>query len=234
MKTKQSRGFTLIELLVVIAIIAILAGMLLPALSKAKAKAQSTACLSNMRQIGFAHRFYTDAHDGEFVQLTKAVRPPADAILPWGNTWWPDLLQKELGRNTQIHSCPSLKDPKSFGIGMNHPELGHFLETAWKVKESDIVSPSTTVIFADSGLLKNPREKDPDKWFVDPKHKGPSVYFRTPNNEPWYTTSPHRIHNRHGSTANVAHVDGHAESARTSSIGFQYPLGHPQAYWDRK
>ena len=127
---KTNRAFTLIELLVVIAIIAILAGMLLPALSKAKAKAHSTACLSNMRQIGFAHRFYTDAHDGEFVQLTKAVRPPADAILPWGNTWWPDLLQKELGRNTQIHSCPSLKDPKSFGIGMNHPELGHYLETA--------------------------------------------------------------------------------------------------------
>ena len=112
---KTNRAFTLIELLVVIAIIAILAGMLLPALSKAKAKAHSTACLSNMRQIGFAHRFYTDAHDGEFVQLTKAVRPPADAILPWGNTWWPDLLQKELGRNTQIHSCPSLKDPRVLG-----------------------------------------------------------------------------------------------------------------------
>jgi len=99
-------GFTLIELLVVISVIAILAAMLLPALSNAKARALRLKCIGNLRQIGLSAAIYADDHH-DFLPQSQHTRRS-----------WVGTLQPYLS-GTNLHRCPVDREPRIFSYGLN-------------------------------------------------------------------------------------------------------------------
>jgi len=161
---RKNRAFTLVELLVVIAVIAILASLLLPALTHAHAKAHSTQCISNLRQWGLAFRQYSDDNKDCLPRRGQGIQPLAQIDRPedWFNSLPPYLNsqsyqqlfaanQKLKPRSSTVFVCPDATDPGSnhflpYGMNMNLSPWN--LPTA--TKYGDVAHPDCVVAMADA------------------------------------------------------------------------------------
>jgi len=149
-------GFTLIELLVVIAIIAVLAGMLLPALGRAKGKARALNCLSNARQLSLGVMLYVDDHQGVFPPSTDYSIPPE---VPQ-RVWTVNLLAYVPATN--VFACPGAQ-LRSFATGWAErgvASIGYTSATAYDplaqegfptpTRAAIVEQPSLTPFFGDT------------------------------------------------------------------------------------
>jgi len=168
-------GFTLIELLVVIAIIAILAGMLLPTLARAKEKGSRIACLNNLRQVSVFMHLYTDDNNDTFpAHRNQGLN--TDDPAPSVTNWWGTVIVPNASSQSNLFHCPAIKsrrvdngvrwdwrfDAHRVGYGMNNYFLSlwpyrdgsvtigtsRFDTKPW-FKRGSIVNPAQNLLFGD-------------------------------------------------------------------------------------
>jgi prepilin-type N-terminal cleavage/methylation domain-containing protein/prepilin-type processing-associated H-X9-DG protein len=223
---RRASGFTLIELLVVIAIIAILAAMLLPALSKAKTKAQGISCLNNLKQLQLGWTLYSGDNEDHVVRtggLAVLVTNPNDpAAQPGGpRANWvlgeveytdPDLIRKgllfEYVNSLGVYKCPA--DRKVAANGTN--TLRSMSMNAWMNPISDETQLDLVnyVAFRKQAQIRKPAET----WVTideNPNSINDGWFLVRPNVPTVWRDVPAVYHNNAGG---LSFADGHAEIRR--------------------
>jgi prepilin-type N-terminal cleavage/methylation domain-containing protein/prepilin-type processing-associated H-X9-DG protein len=175
-RSRGIRGFTLIELLVVIAIIAILAAMLLPALSKAKQKAQGAQCQSNMRQLGLGWIMYaTDNQGGIPVNGSEGYQPGAPTP-GLDSQWCPGQMQSGTGdqptnaaylrvgqifpfiNNVAVYRCPA--DHSTYSGGVANAIGGSGNSRVRSMSMNAYLNPDPSVSLGGSGFTVYRKDSD--------------------------------------------------------------------------